>query len=172
MCNNKLNEGKVCLSMSMNKSMTIGILAGAICLLGAAAAVSSANAANRPAETSSSANVVEAPLNVRPILTGDSEGFGQSIRDALDELVNNGTITQAQADAVLATTTVNTLDTLVESGTITQEQADAIKAAIKAAMNAKMDEIRAAIESRLGELKAKIGSGLNLKQPVLPNIPF
>lgn len=159
------------MSMSKSKKITIGILAGAICLTGAAAAASSSNAASRPAETESSAHVLESPLNVSPVLPDDPQGIGHSIRDALDELVQNGTITQEQADAVLATA-VNPLDTLVESGTITQEQADAIKAAIKSAMNAKMEEIRASMESRLGELKAKIGSGLNLKKPELPNISF
>jgi len=158
------------MSKSKSKTITIGILAGAICLTGAAAAASSSKAANRPAETESSAHVLEIP-NISPVLPDGPQGIGQSIHGVLDELVENGTITQEQADAVLATT-VNPLDTLVESGTITQEQADAIKAAIKSAMNAKMEEIRASMESRLGELKEKIGSGLNIKKPELPNISF
>jgi len=159
------------MSMFKRKNLTIGILAGAICLVGAAAAASPSHAANRLDETDSTASVAESAWDVRPIALDDSQGRGKSIRNVLDQLVQDGTITQAQADAVLATS-VNPLDTLVESGTITQEQADAIKAAIKSAMNAKMDEIRASMESRLGELKAKFGSRLNLKQPELPNISF
>lgn len=157
--------------MFKSKNITISLLTGAICLMGAAAATSSANAENRLAETESSAHVLETPLNVSPVLPDDPQRIGHSILGALDELVQNGTITQEQADAVLATA-VNPLDTLVESGTITQEQADAIKAAIKSTMNAKMEEMRASMESKLGELKAKIGSGLNLKQPELPNLSF
>lgn len=79
----------------------------------------------------------------------DFSKMSTTIKSSLDSLVSAGTITQAQADAVLKAYTPvegkgivqrirrNPMEELVTAGTITQAQADAINTALKAGRESK-----------------------------------
>ncbi|KUO75321.1 MAG: hypothetical protein APF77_13040 [Clostridia bacterium BRH_c25] len=116
----------------INKKRIAGaILAGVLTVAGATSAFAADQTVSQPA------------VNQRQFFKADKTDLSSKVKSAIDNLVSEGTITQAQADAVTKAYTpgeglrmpqtlhINSISELVTAGTITQAQADSITSAIR-----------------------------------------
>ncbi len=135
----------------INKKRLAGLmLAGVITAAGTSSAFAADQPSNQPPAVSH-----------RQFIKIDKADVTLKVKAAIDNLVASGTITQAQADAVIKAYTPgkdgegfkgvfkNPMSELVTAGTITQEQADAVNSAIKSGIEARksMEDILAGLVS-------------------------
>ncbi|HYE83942.1 MAG TPA: hypothetical protein VEG39_17475 [Clostridia bacterium] len=116
----------------IDKKKILGaVLAGVLTVAGATSAFAAEPTANQPI------------VKQKPFIKFDKSELTDKVKAAINGLVSAGTITQAQADAVvkeytpgegrkmLAIQSISPMSELVKAGTITQAQADAVNKAVK-----------------------------------------